>query len=393
MKNIFLITILFCFIVFSCKDEKIGQIPTDNVPPGKVTNVSVENISGGAIITYTLPEDEDLLYVKGVYSLKDGIQSEVKASLYTDTLKIQGFGDTIQQQVSLIAVDRSRNESEATKVIIKPLEAAVLKIGKTLRLIEDFGGLQAYWENPDREEISVVVLQQDHNDELVPIETFYSSVVNGNGAVRGLDTISRPFAVYALDRWENQSPIIIDTLSPLFEVQLDRLLFKGVNLPGDAKTAFGWVLPRLWDGIIGNQGFHSLDEGGSSDGWAHTFTIDLGEKVQISRIKTYQRSDRFYYSHGNIRKFEVWGSEAIDYSDGSFDNWTKLMDCESIKPSGLPVGQVSNEDIQYASQGEEFICSPDNPKVRYLRFRVHETWSGSLFIHISEIEVFGDNRF
>lgn len=390
MKNIFLLTtFLFCFLVFSCEEEKFGHTPTDNDPPGKVTNVSVENISGGAILTYTLPEDEDLLYVKGVYSLKDGIQSEVKASLYTDTLTIRGFGDTIQQQVSLIAVDRSRNESEATKVAIQPLEPSVLKIGKTLRLVEDFGGVQAFWENPEREDISVVVLQQDHNEEFVPIETFYSSVINGNGAVRGLDTITSPFAVYAQDRWENKSPVIYDTLAPLFEIQLDRLLFKEVRLPGDQAPGHGWVQPRLWDGIIGNQGFHTI----ANDEWPHTFTIDLGVIARISRIKIYQRQDRYFYSHGNIRKFEVWGAETIDYSDGSFDSWTKLMDCESIKPSGLPVGQVSDEDIQYASQGEDFINSPENPLVRYLRFSVNETWSGSEFIHISEIEVFGDNRF
>ncbi len=68
------------------------------------------------------------------------------------------------------------------------------------------------------------------------------------------------------------------------------------------------------------------------------------------------------------------------------------MNCESIKPSGLPLGQVSAEDKAWADAGEEFICSPQNPKVRYIRIRVTETWANGDFIHISELQFFGDNR-
>ncbi len=39
-----------------------------------------------------------------------------KSSLYTDTLKLVGFGDMEPREVSLIAVDRSRNESAPVKV-------------------------------------------------------------------------------------------------------------------------------------------------------------------------------------------------------------------------------------------------------------------------------------
>lgn len=44
------------------------------------------------------------------------------------------------------------------------------------------------------------------------------------------------------------------------------------------------------------------------------------------------------------------------------------------------------------SRGEEFLNSPENPRVRYIRILVTENWSGGDFLHISEIEVFGDNR-
>ena len=74
--------IILGFIAFACNEEPIGQQPIDNVPPGPISNVKVENTPGGAILTYSLPQDEDLLYVKAVYSLKDGVMSEARSSLY-----------------------------------------------------------------------------------------------------------------------------------------------------------------------------------------------------------------------------------------------------------------------------------------------------------------------
>ena len=96
--TLFLIFILL--LVVSCGEEPIGQIPIDNVAPGKVSDVKVKNVKGGAILTYKLPKDEDLLYVKAIYSLRDGIINEAKSSLYTDTLKLYGFGDTKPRQVT-----------------------------------------------------------------------------------------------------------------------------------------------------------------------------------------------------------------------------------------------------------------------------------------------------
>ena len=43
-----------------------------------------------------------------------------KSSLYTDTIKVVGFGDMEPREVSLIAVDRSRNESAPVKVTVNP---------------------------------------------------------------------------------------------------------------------------------------------------------------------------------------------------------------------------------------------------------------------------------
>jgi hypothetical protein len=381
MRNT-LFSIIIGFITLACKEEPFWQEPIDTMPPGEIANVEVENIPGGAILRYALPHDEDLLYVKAVYSLKDGITSEVRASLYNDTLKIQGFGDTAERQVKLIAVDRSRNESRAVETTIVPLVPPVVTIGETLELIPDFGGVHAYWQNPARAEISVVILKEDHNKEYVPLETFYSSEKTGEGAKREMDTIPVNIGAYVQDRWGNRSETKYYTLIPIFETKFDRNKFNAVELPGDQPSAFGWVKPRMWDDIMGDQGYSSP---GGSGVWPHSITIDLGAVVQMSRLRVFQRQGTYIFSEGNPRKFVVDGS-------GNWDSWTKLMDCTSVKPSGLPMGQNTDEDVSRANNGEDFICPVTAPKVRYIRIKVTQTWSGGDNFQISELQFFGDNR-
>ena len=58
MKNYLLLLVVLGFIAFACSNEPVGQQPTDNVAPGPISNVKVQNTPGGAILTYT-PTDED----------------------------------------------------------------------------------------------------------------------------------------------------------------------------------------------------------------------------------------------------------------------------------------------------------------------------------------------
>ena len=391
MKNLISIWIIAGLALFACDEEPIGQQPTDGASPGPVSNVTSRNTPGGAVLKYTLPDDEDLLYVKAVFSLKEGVMSESRASLYVDTLKIEGFGDTQPREVNLIAVDRSRNESAPVTVTVSPLEPFVAGIGRTLGLIPDFGGVQAYWKNPSKAEISVVVLKKDNNNEYVPLETFYSAMADGQGVVRGMDTISGDFGVFVQDRWVNKSEILYYTLTPIYETLFDRLKFRAVDLPGDAPVGAGWNKDRMWDDVIGENGFSS--QGGLGT-MPHSVTIDMGVTGRLSRLRLFQRtgnSNDYVFAEGNPKTFEVWGCENLDAS-GNWDSWTRLMDCQSVKPSGLPLGTNSNEDIARAIEGEDFVCPPTNPRVRYLRIRVSKTWAGGDNIQIGEIRIYGDNR-
>ncbi|GBU07329.1 hypothetical protein AwDysgo_06600 [Bacteroidales bacterium] len=377
-------------VMFSCKEEPIGQQALDSIPPGPVSNVTWEAVAGGAIFKYTLPDDEDLLYVKAVFMLRDG-EKNTRVSLYSDTLLIDSFGDTEPKEVKLIAVDRSRNESPAVSLTIIPLPPIVSTIEESLSLLADFGGVHAYWDNPTRADIGVVILQKDHNEEYTPIETIYSSMIVGDGATKGMDTIPGEFAVYIQDRWGNKSETQYHSLTPIYETKFDRLKFNAVYLPGDAGPGAGWVMSNMWDGIRGEQGYSSP---GGTGIWPHMVTIDLGVLGLLSRINISQRtgnSNDYIYNEGNPKSFSIWGCETL-VTDGEWDSWTKLMDCESIKPSGQPRGINTNEDIDRGRNGEDFTCPPTNPKVRYIRILVTRTWAGGDNFQISELEVYGDNR-
>jgi hypothetical protein len=316
--------------------------------------------------------------------LRAGHQAEVRASLYNDTLVITGFGNEDERNVKVVAVDRSKNESVPATATINPLEPPVSVIGKTLSMAPDFGGIHIYWENPEHAEISVVLERKDHNNEYSIVEVFYSSLANGSVASRGMDTIPGDFRVYVQDRWENQSVALSETLTPLFEQKFDYSKFQALYLTGDEPSAWGWVLPNLFDGNTGN-GLHTAE---TSPNWPQWVSFDIGMKGKISRIKIWQRGDEYPYTHGNLKRFEIWGaSDATNLSDWSV--WTKLMECESIKPSGLPFGQISDEDRAYVAAGEEFACPIEAPASRYLRLVALENWSGTHFFHVMELEIYG----
>jgi len=393
-KNYFIWIIWWAISLYSCgNEEHVGQQPLDNIPPGMVTNVSVKNIPGGAVLYYTLPSDEDLLYIKAVYSIDGKTEMESKASSFIDSLLVQGFGDTIQYQVNLIAVDKSRNESEAHIELIKPLIPDVLSISGTLSIVADFGGLLATWENPNKADISVNIEIEDHNREYVPKEIFYSSSIHGKGTVRGMDTIPFHFRTYLQDHWGNKSPFRYDTIIPIYETKFDKLKFSKVTTAGDIPPFNSdYDIHRLWDGNYGGDPCYSSPAGTGI--WPQSISFDLGTVGKISRLRLFQRTSNpsYIFHEGNLRNFEVWGCVNYNPAQSGWTQWTKLMDCESIKPSGLPTGQLSIEDEEIAKNGEDFVNDLNNPPVRYLRILVKRTWGNGANFQIGEIEVYGDNR-
>ena len=63
----FIAAFSFFFILTCSEDPGHGPHGSDGIPPGKVTINQVVNTPGGAIIYFSPPSDEDLLYVRASF--------------------------------------------------------------------------------------------------------------------------------------------------------------------------------------------------------------------------------------------------------------------------------------------------------------------------------------
>lgn len=397
--KICLISGLLMFLFTACKEDQIGPMDeNDDTPPSPVTNASVENMPGAAQISYELPDDSDLQYVKAVYQINDGTTRETKSSQYNNSLNVVGFGDSQQYNVELYAVDRSENESEPVTVTVEPLTPPVVSVSQSLNVQEDFGGIHVAFNNENEGDIVIFVITKEDNGDWISAGDLYTSQIEGDFNIRGYEAEPRTFGVYVRDRWENYSDTLMVEAVPLFEEELDKTQFKTVHLPGDTEPySSAWIMSNLWDNSYSSTGWHSTTNIEEGAVLPMTITMDMGVKAKLSRMKTWQRfggGNGFLYEHHNLKHAEIWGSND-PAQDGSFDGWTKLTEFESVKPSGSPLGEITNEDVEYASAGEDATFPIDAPPVRYIRFKIIETWSsapGTIggYTNIMEMTFWGD---
>src|SRR5678815_4525573 len=113
----------------ACK--KSTNLCTDKSAPSAVTNPQVQGLPGAAKITYTLPSNSNLLYVKAVWQY-NGVTKEAKSSLYENNVLLEGFNDTIFHDVKLYAVSNCEISSDAVTVKVKPQLAPIWGVYNSL---------------------------------------------------------------------------------------------------------------------------------------------------------------------------------------------------------------------------------------------------------------------
>ncbi len=387
MKNIHYLMFLTIILLGGCKDYEIGQFPVDSVPPKPVSDAVVENLSGKVKITYKLPNETDLLYVKAVYRDPKNQEREIKASSFKNYLEISGFGRSAQQEIKLIAVDRSQNESQPLLVTIEPQDSPIYEVYKTLQTIPTWGGIKLTWDNPTKEQLIVKVYRTDAI-ETMELETLYSTELNARRSVRGLDSIPQLFKIVIRDIYENCTDTLITTLKPLFEMVLPSANFKELPLgTGYIVSPYSISWKSLWDGIETSENSMYYLAAGPEFPY---FTIDLGATYKLSRTKVWGRTRYAYVLH-NPRYFEFWGTNDWDAAKSSdnWTGWTRLIECESYKPSGTASATVTAEDQAYAEAGEEYEFPDDVIDVRYIRFRCLETWTKTKALCVGELRFWG----
>lgn len=386
----FLIVIVIIGLFNGCKPTESFDFTDSNVPaPASISNITITEIPGGAILHYKLPKDPNLLYIKAEYEIQPGVFSEVKASIYIDTLTLAGFGDVLEHEVKLYSVGKNKKVSDPISVIFRPLTPPILSVFETLNFNPTFGGVNMSFTNDSRANLSFSVLvDSTGNNEWSSVTTFYSASLLGNFSARGLDPEEKRFAIVVKDRWGNKSDTLIKVMTPFYEEFISKKDMKAIALPTDAPVLSGTSLEKLFDNIINNDA--NIYASTNTAGIPQWFTLDFGSKVSINRFKVFQRGGPArVYIHNVPKRFELYGSNSPD-SDGGWDNWELLGEFETYKPSGLPYGQVSPEDIQYAGiDGDDFTFENPAPAIRYIRFKTTETYGMSDQVVLSELSFWG----
>ncbi len=393
--HIILIILLGFTLFFGCEEDVHKPYGSDGIAPGKVIIDEVINTPGGAVIYYTSPTDEDVLYIKATFKDNTGKEREVKASAVIDSLAIKGFGEMGEYTVNVFAVDRGENVSLPSTIVISPLEPPVQQILPTIVGEVDYGGIKIHYENILEAEVSLNLMVYDSIlGEMVYRESFFTSQPSGYYSFRGYKSAKTRFGVYVEDRWGNQSDIVNFEVTPIPDEFLDKSLFSVFKISEDKSfEEYGFNARQMWDGRwsdqwnCGHTNFEPLP---------HRLTIDLGATAKLSRFKLYQRGGSELYKHGNPKHFKIYGTLDINslppYDPGNPNaGWTLLRECYSFKPSGLPIGQVNSEDIEFQNKGEDFEFDVENlVEIRYIRIENIETWGEQQVSVIGELSFWGE---
>ena len=402
----FFACILAGFLLISCSEDK-GPEPLEqnSEKPQPVTNVQVENLPGKALITYALPANQDLLYVKATYVLPGtGATFEVKSSYYNNTLLVEGFAKEEEHTVTLVAVNRSEIESDPVEVTIKPLESPIFDVYKSITVFRAFGGFDIEADNSTGEDIVIELLEiNDLGEFEISDNSIYTAQQNILSQIRDLDTITYEFYYTVRDRWLNYTDTNVFHVKPKFEKLLEKSKYSSLSLGGDAPPN-----PRcdgitgLWDDDTYNWPNVLQTTTDYTPTEPHVITFSIGQLAQISRVKIwdypeYDETGRPYYVAGDMKVFEVWGcttpADVLLPDVGVEDDtnpWILLGQFTSTKPSGLPYGEMNEEDLAAAEAGFNYNCITANkPKVQYIRIRCIENYLGTTFMAIAELQVYG----
>jgi hypothetical protein len=387
-----------------CRRETLNEpLVTNTNPPGVVTNIKVVNQNGKATISYSLPADKDMLYVRAVYETSPGVTAQVEASHYTNTMTVDGFGDTLAHTVKLYSVNSSEVASTPVSVTVNPLTPGYILARRSLQVLATFGGFDLTCNNPVLDNLAIVPMVDTTGNgtwvQTLGMENTYSQLPVIQSSTRSQPAVTRKYGFTVRDRWLHYSDTLVVSLTPLFEQQLDKSKMSNFVLPNDATILNNGGLtdvPYIWDGNFHPGWPHCLFTVESATG-PQTVTIDLGSAHILSRMQVnpYEEVGNYYYVRGNVKDFEIWGANAPDLSRPEPDilsdpTWTKLTTCHVIKPSGSPYQTETTDDQNQAYNGWQFNFPTGLGAYRYLRIRSLSNWQGSFFINIAEFTLWGN---
>jgi len=284
-------------------------ISNDKTKPGVVTNIKVANFSGGAYITYSLPDSKNILYVQAQYKINDKASRQSKSSYYSDSVTVGGFAKSQDYQVVLWTVSRAEVRSDSVVVTVHPDTPAYLRTLPTVKMKNDFGGVHILAVNKVNAPIGVITITTDAQNKWQIISQNYSTLDTIQFSLRGYDTVSRKFGVYITDQWGNISDTVFNDITPIYEAQVDKSKFLPYVLNSDAPTGFGWVLQNLWNDQTTSPGYHTAQPIQPLV-WPAVITFDMGQSAKLSRYTIWDRGldgANYLWEAGAPLTWVLWG--------------------------------------------------------------------------------------
>ena len=401
MKNKYIYILLLAAFAFTACNEEV----LDTTAPGKVTDISYTPTNGGAILTFTAPDDDDLLYVKAVYTNSLGKEVFKVTSHYGDSIEIDGFKEATPQKVKLYAVDRSNNNSEAAEIEVTPMKSFIYLVQESVQMKEQLGGVRITWENPDRKTVFVYV---NFSKAGKTYERILSSALSDPVLmIRGLDPEEYSFSVTVEDFNGNKTDKMdVGTYKPLLEQKIDKSTWKVLqNLSVDGDKWEG-TLASFWDDVVdtkesGSDNSYFIinrDDNGGMLKWPLDIVVDLNKTVVVNRFVVWQRAfayvnaeqngvstDYYYYKEENMKSFSV--SVSTDKL-----TWTSLGVFDIGDPRDAS-GVISPAKYKEAVDGHEFNLESVSQPFRYMKFSVLSNYGSETNVYGSEITLYGlDNQ-
>ena len=382
------------FFIGSCDSSDIKE---DTTAPGKLSVQSVTPTSGGGIIHYNLPADNDILFVRADYINAQGDEVYRVSSKENDSIEISGLIDTSPVTVNLSVFDTSQNQSEVVSVDFSPNRSFIFDVLESLEITSDLGGVRINWTN-DEEKTVFIYVSITAIDGEEEIRILSSSNQNGARFVRGLAAEEQNFSIKVEDFDGNSTPDTdFGNYTPLFEEKIDKTSWRLVSNLSVNGDAWEGQTVNFWDDIVDTVSTNSDNSyfiiyrslNGGVLRWPLDIVIDLNKTVKINRFKVWQRAfwyngpanTAYYYQAENLRSFDIYVSK-------DKVEWQLLGNFDIGDPSDGS-GNIPDEKIDEAAQGHDFNLEEVSPEFRYFKFSITANYGSDTYVHGSEISLFG----
>jgi hypothetical protein len=391
-RNFLSIFLFSLILLISCDENESG----DTVAPGSITIENIAPTNGGGIISYSLPGDSDILFVRAEYTNSLGDDVYRVSSSHNNSVEIDGLNQDTPINVRLYVVDESQNISDPTQVEFTPLPSFIYLVQESISISPELGGVRIEWENIAEKTVYVHLHIVNGDDEEIRILS--SDKEFENISVRGLESVETTF----LTKVEDFDGNITDleekaTISPLFEEMIDKSTWTLVDNLSVNGNAWEGSTVNFWDDVVDTAATNSdnsyfiiwRDQNGGVLNWPLDIVINLNKNVQVHRFKVWQRAFwyngptgiPYYYQEENMRSFDLFASN-------NAQDWTLLGQFDIGDPSDQD-GNISQDFIDAAAEGHDFDLEGVSDAFRYLKFSITSNFGSDTYVHGSEITLWG----